>query len=111
MTGLEGLGVPQLHGIDGHHIIVAIYEHGFGVGIDDLLAIDDGVALGGHHLALVGAGGEDELAPPLGALHHILLVLALGADGGDAQKGEQFFQKTFLIFFNKLFGFHNYRFL
>ena len=73
----EGVGLPQFERIDGHHVVVAIdHDGGSGFG-DDLLAIDHGVAGGGHHLATVGTGGENEFTPAFRTANHIRLVFFL----------------------------------
>ena len=88
--GLERLCVPELYGIHGHHIVVAIDQHSLGIGIDNFLSHYNGVALGGIDLALVGASGHNQLFPALSTAHHVALVLTLRADRRDAQQAEQF---------------------
>ena len=104
--GLERLGVPELDRIHGHHVVVAIDQYGLGGGVDDFLTHHDGVALCGVDVALVGAGGHDELLPTLGATHHVVLVLTLRTDGRDAQQAEQFVQKTGFVLFNVILDVH-----
>lgn len=99
---LEGLCAPELKRSDGHDVVVAIDEDGGFGGVDDFLAIDDGVAVGGHDLGAVGAGLEEQLAPALGAAHHVALVLLLGADGGDADEGEELVEETVAVLFDVL---------
>ena len=101
--GLEGFGVPQVEGLDGHHVVVAIDQHGGFGGVYLFLAVYHGVAVGGHHLGVVAARGEQQLTPAVGAAHHVVLVLALGTDGGNANEAEKLLKKTVFVFVDVFF--------
>ena len=98
--GFEGVSFPQFKRINGHHVVVAIHHNSGCCLGDDFLAIDHGIAGGGHHLAAVGTGGENQFAPAFGTADHIGFVLLLRTDGGDADQTKKFFQKTVLVGFD-----------
>ena len=102
----EGRSAPQLQRSYGHHVVMAVYQHGGLFRVDNLLAVDHRVTVGGHHLGFVGTGLEQQLFPALGATHHIGLVLLLGTDGRNTDKAEKFLKETVFVLFNILF--HNY---
>ena len=77
---LERVGLPLVERIDRHHVVVTVHEHGRRSRIDDLLAVNDRIAVGRHHLGSVGAGGKKRVAQMLGATDHIAPVRAVGAD-------------------------------
>ena len=85
---LERLGLPQLEGCHGHHVIVAIHQHGRLGGVDGFLAIHHRIASRRHHFSLVAAGLQQKRFPLLGTAHHIGFVFALGTDRGDANQFE-----------------------
>ena len=106
---LKRVGVPQVDGIDGHHVVVAVNQHGRQFRVDGFLAIDDGIALGGHHLCLVGAGFQKMVAPALGTADHVGLVRRFRADGRDSDQVKQFLKETLLVGFDVVVGdLHNY---
>ena len=84
--GFERGGAPLGDRLNGHHIHVAINEHGGFLGVDDFLAIDHWVSHGGHHLGLVAASLQQIFFPFFSTTHHVSLVIALGTDGGNANE-------------------------
>ena len=97
---VEGIVIPlvqRLHRLD---VVVAIDQHGAGLGIDDLLAEDDRMAGGLADAGFVGARFQQQVGEGLGAEIHVGLVLGPGADGGDAQEGEEFFEEALPVLFD-----------
>ena len=96
--GLEGSRRPGRKRLGRHHVVVAVDENGGSIGRDEALAIDNGVALGGHHLDPFGTGLVQQLCPAAGTALHIVVVLGLGADARNAQQTEPFAQEAGLVF-------------
>ena len=84
--GLEGGRLPQLQGIHGLDIVVAVDEHRGRVrpGVEPV-RVDQGVPLGGDEGHVLQADGLHVIRQPAGRAEHVLLVLGQGADAGDAQ--------------------------
>ncbi len=95
--GLERLGAPLLARIDGHDVVVTVYEHRARLRIDDLLGIYHRIALRGQHFRTVGSRLHEACGQMFGAAHHVGLVLRLCADRGDAQHFEQVVQKALSV--------------
>lgn len=91
--GFERLGRPLLARIDRHHVVMAVDQHRFGLGVDDLLGEDHRIPLGGHHLGVVGTGLDERRRQMFGTAHHIPAVFRLRADRRNAQHLEQLFDE------------------
>ena len=72
---------------------MAVDQHRFGLGVDDLLGEDHRIPLGGHHLGVVGTGLDECRRQMFGTAHHIPAVFRLRADRRDAQHLEQLFDE------------------
>ena len=86
---LEGRRGPQLEGLGGLHVVVAIDEDRLRAGrCTAVLGEDDRVARRGEHL-----GGEADAralgGEPLGGAARVGVVFGAGADARDAQEGEE----------------------
>ena len=95
--GVEGPRFPQLDGVGGLDVVVAVDQDGGQCRVDDFFAVYDGVALGGAAFSLVGYGLEGGLRHELGGCLDVLLVGRIGTDRGNAQEVQQFFQKAIAV--------------
>ena len=110
--GLEGVCLPLLARVDGHDVIVPVDEHRLGLGADDLLGEDHGVAIRRHNLGMVGSSLDQSCGKPLGAALHVGLMLRLGAYRRYAQKFEELFDELVAVTVDILFYlFHRCRVL
>ena len=105
---VKGIVRPLVQRLDGLDVVVAIDQHGLRLRVDDLLAEDDRVAGGVAHARLVGAGFQQQVRQGFGAQVHILFVLGLGADGGDAQQGEELLEEAVAVLLNVCFHVFNF---
>ena len=92
--GLGGVGMPEVERCHGHHVVVAVDEHGGSGRVYDTFGVDERIALGGHHFGAVHAGLEEEFAPAFGAAEAVGVVGGFGTDAGDAQQAEEFVQEA-----------------
>ncbi len=95
--GLERVGPPLGTRVDGHDVVMAVDQNGFGLGVDDFLGVHHRIAVGRHHLGPVGTRLDQSRGEPLGATLHVGLVLGLRADRRDTQQVEQLADETLLI--------------
>ena len=87
---IERIAVPQRHGIDRLHVVMAVEQdvRAFVVRRSGQMPDDDGMARGGADGGLESQAGQ-LIAPPLGGLDAIRGVGRLRADRLDAQQVEQ----------------------
>ena len=97
---LEGVRAPLGTRIDRHDIIMAVDEDRAGLRVDDLLGIDNGIALRGHHLGPVGPGLHQGGSQPFGATLHIRPVGGFGTDRRDADQIEQLIDEAIVVGFD-----------
>ena len=76
---------------------MAVDEDGWQAGVDDTLAIDDGVARRGHDLDVVGARLAEVVGHGFRTAHDIPGVGGIGTDGGDAEQVEEFVEEAVLV--------------
>ncbi len=84
--GLEGGRGPQLERLGRLNVVVSIKKDGGFAGRFERLAIDQRVHSRGHNLDGLHPCAAELVGYPLGGALDVRLVLALGADAGDAQK-------------------------
>ena len=96
---LEGRQVPQRVGVGGLHVVVAVDEHRGQGRVDQLLAVDDGVAGGLAQLYFVEPYFFEALLQVVGGPQHVALELGVGGDGGNAKPVEQLIEEALLVFF------------
>ena len=91
---IEGAAVPEFQWIGGLYVIVSVNQHRRQGGIDDALAVHDGVTGRLMEFGACCSGFQQAVAYGFCAGDHICLVFAAGADGRDPQQGQQFFQES-----------------
>ena len=84
--------------IDGHDIVVTVYEYGRGCRVGRFFGIDDRIAVGGHHFGPVGSRAKQCIAQPLRAAEHIGGMRTFGADRRDAQQFGELFDEALSVF-------------
>ena len=82
---------------------MAVNEYGGEVGIDDLLAVYDGVTFCGNDLGHICTGIKQALLNGFGAFDHISFVFTSRAHGRDPEQGKKFIEKPFFILFLVIF--------
>ena len=96
-NGLEGLRGPQLERLGRLNVVVPVEQRGRLAGGAQPLSVDDGVARGLHHLHARHSELSQLGREVLGAAQHVGLVLGLGADARDAERGLQVFDEAVLV--------------
>jgi hypothetical protein len=77
---LERFRAPLVARVHGHHVVVAVDQHRFGLGVDGLLGENHRIALRGQHVGTVRPGLHECRREKLGAALHVGFVLGLRAD-------------------------------
>ena len=83
---------PQVDRLDGLDVVMAVEKDGGLAGRAQRFGVDEGMHLGGHDLDAIEPGAAQAVGNPLGGALDVRLVLALGADAGDAQQFVQIVQ-------------------
>ena len=98
--GFERIGVPEVEGFGGHHVIVRINQHRGRVGGDHFLGIHQGVAGRGHHFRSIAAGLQQQLAPTLGAALDVGAMFGMCAHTRNANERKKLFEKARFVLGN-----------
>ena len=105
----ERIGQPLADRLHGHHVVVAVDQHGLGRWVDDLLAVHHRISCGGHHFGPIRTGLDQRGGQMLRTAHHILPVRRLRTHRRDSQHLEQLVEEPILILlYIKLRFFHSH---
>ena len=108
--GFKGLRSPLFERCHGHHVVVAVHQHGRCVIVHFLFGKDQRITLRRHHFGVIRSGCQQQFAPPFGAAQAVGMVFGLRADARDAEQGKKLFEETLLIVLEKS-GKHGIRIL
>ncbi len=103
---LEGRGGPQIERLGGLHVIVAVKKNGGFARSFERFRIHERVQTGGDNFNRFKPGFLQAFGHPAGGALDIRLVLAFGADAGNAQKFAKFCQMLIAASINKLSKIH-----
>jgi hypothetical protein len=94
---LEGRRGPQLVGVGGLHVVVAVHEHGGAVGASHVLAVHDGIAGRGADFD-VGSSSFFQLGfQVVGGPQHVAVKFGVGRHRRNPQPVKKFVEKALLV--------------
>jgi hypothetical protein len=104
--GFKGRGGPEFERLSGLNVVMTVEEYGGLAGCLERFGIDEGMKIGGNDFDLGKTGGAEVIGDPGGGALDVLLMLAFGADGRNAEKFAKFGEVLVAASFDKFSKVH-----
>src|SRR6202790_2334648 len=105
--GFKGRRGPELQRLGGLHVVMSVKKNGGLAGSVERFGVHQRVHVGGNDFDGLESGGAQLVRNPVRGAFNVRLVLAFGADAGDAQEFAKLGKMRVAMIFNKVGKIHS----